>query len=259
MFLNRYIFPYEALEKGIDLSLDKKTNDKEKPKDPAKEKENSKEKDKCKKPESDSENENNAVRRLTRMQSKNESDSEVERRETRSSRPRRNSLEKQFSLQESKGNKQMASPIDSSDESLGSYQEMNSYSRRGEMELDSDVTKQSEGDELVDIVNSPHSSVVSEDKEFSDTKSESELTMTEDGRYPIGARILVKYGKGKLHRAYEAKVCFAFSIPPSRSVFCKYSPTGLLLSFCSVCDMTFVTYLLPEEGSDPLFLLNNFV
>eukprot|EP00795_Rhopilema_esculentum_P002773 gene2773-996_t len=205
-FYKRYIFPYEALEKGIDLSPDKKTNDKEKPKEPAKEKENAKEKDKCKKPESDSENENNAVRRLTRMQSKNESDSEVERRETRSSRPRRNSVEKQFNLQESKGNKQMASPIDSSDESLESYQEMNSYSRRGEMELDSDVTKQSEGDELVDIVNSPHSSVVSEDKEFSDTKSESELTMTEDGKYPIGARILVKYGKGKLHRAYEAKI-----------------------------------------------------
>ena len=180
------------------MSAEKKGNDKEK------ESLKEKEKEKPSKQESDSENENNSRRRLTRMQSKNESDSEVERRETRSSKPRRESIEKL--VQDAKGCKQVGSPVESSDESIGSYLEMGGYSKKADVEMDSDTTKQSEADELVDIVNSPHSSVVSEDKEFSDTKSESELTMTEDGRYPIGARILVKYGMGKLHRAYEAKV-----------------------------------------------------
>lgn len=143
------------------------------------------------------------------MQSKNESDSEVERRETRSSKPRRESVEK--SSLDMKGGKQIGSPVESSDESSGSYLEMGAdVSKKTDVEIDSDATKHSETEELVDIVNSPHSSVLSEDKEFSDTKSESEITMTEDGRYPIGARILVKYGKGKLHRAYEAKVFFLF-------------------------------------------------
>lgn len=197
----RYLYPLEAQEKGIDIADDKKESDKEKQKESRKEKE----KEKLKKHESDSENES-VSRRLTRMQSKNESDSELERRETRSSRPRRTSIDKSSNNSEGKGNKQIASPGESSDESLGSYLDMSSYSKRGDMEGHSDEAKQSECDELVDIVNSPHSSVLSEDKEFSDTRSESEMTMTDDGRYPVGARILVKYGKGKLHRAYEAKV-----------------------------------------------------
>lgn len=194
--VSRYLYPYEALEKGIDLNVEKKCN----------EKEIIKEKEKTMKQESDSENENNAKRRLTRMQSKNESDSEIERRETRSRKPRRQSVERLPN--DSKGGKQIGSPFESSDESIGSSAEMGTYSKKGDIEGDSDATKQSEAEELVDIVNSPNSSVVSEDKEFSDTRSESEVTMTEDGRYPIGARILVKYGKGKLHRAYEAKVYF---------------------------------------------------
>ena len=195
IFLLRYLYPYEALEKGIDVSAEKKGDVKDKEKD----------KEKTAKQESDSENENSSKRRLTRMQSKNESDSEVERRETRSSKPRRGSIEK--SSQDVKMGKQAGSPVESSDESSGSYLEMGTdVSKKADVEVDSDANKHSEAEELVDIVNSPHSSVLSEDKEFSDTRSESEVTMTEDGRYPIGARILVKYGKGKLHRAYEAKV-----------------------------------------------------
>ena len=145
------------------------------------------------------------------MQSKNESDSELERRETRSSRPRRGSVEKLS--QDVKGGKQIASPVESSDESSGSYLDMGpDVAKKTDVEMDSDAIKHSEAEELVDIVNSPHSSVLSEDKEFSDTRSESEMTITEDGKYPIGARILVKYGKGKLHRAYEAKVFWFFTI-----------------------------------------------
>ena len=194
LLCRRYLYPYEALENGIDLSAERRGNEKEK----------EIVKEKTTKQESDSENENNAKRRLTRMQSKNESDSELERRETRSSKPRRESIERP--AVDLKGGKHIGSPVDSSDESVGSYLEMGTYSKKCDVEMDSDNMKQSEVDELVDIVNSPHSSVVSEEKDFSDTRSESEVTMTEDGRYPIGARILVKYGKGKLHRAYEAKV-----------------------------------------------------
>jgi len=209
-FYKRYLYPYEALEKGIEINTEKKDKDE-------------KDKEKTNKHESDSENENNVKRRLTRMQTKNESDSELERRETRSSRPRRGSIEKPS--QDVKGGKQIASPVESSDESSGSYLDMGpDVAKKTDVEMDSDATKHSEAEELVDIVNSPHSSVLSEDKEFSDTRSESEMTMTEDGKYPIGARILVKYGKGKLHRAYEAKIIAIDSeLGPEVFYFVHYS------------------------------------
>eukprot|EP00794_Sanderia_malayensis_P020215 gene20215-22191_t len=192
-FYKRYVYPYEELERGgISPSNEQATN-------PEPEKEA--EKDKPKKCESDSENENQ-TKRLTRMQSKNESDSEVERRETRSRKPliRSSSVEKPFPR-----NRPNASSAESSDESTTSSTELEAAAlKRDEQDVDSDPAKNS-GEELVDIVNSPQSSVLSE-KEFSDGKSENEIVMTEDGRYPIGAKILVKYGKGKTHRAYEAKV-----------------------------------------------------
>ena len=186
------MYPYEEVERGLSVQ----------DRNPIQaEKDNDADRDKSKKSGSDSENEN-ISKRLTRMQSKNESDSEIEKRETRSSRPRRCSVDKE-SLPPNRRN---GSSADSSDESIVSSTDLETASKRDDNDADSEHNKNSEGEELVDILNSPQSSVLSEEKDFSDTRSEGEMTLTEDGRYPIGARVLVKYGKGKTHRAYEAKV-----------------------------------------------------
>lgn len=197
-YISRYLYPYEELERATDTTPPTPKNS-ETAKEIVKEKAKKVE---SKKSESDSDTDTH-TKRLTRMQSKNESDSEVEKRETRSSKPRRSPVDLPF--EPVKSARRLASSAESSDESTSSSVDLDTMLKRDESSVDSDQAKNSEGDELVDIVNSPQSSVLSE-KDFSDAKSEGEITMTEDGRYPIGAKILVKYGKGKTHRAYEAKV-----------------------------------------------------